>query len=127
MDIRSLWRHAEQMNRAIPAALFCCLCACDQLAPKAKNEPSPPPLTTPYQRFIPLPEVNSSVPGTHELYGGVPRPFLALDTMTGLLCRTWDFSWQKPTAEYQTNIQNLPTCNSLYVLSSVPSPASPPK
>ena len=66
-----------------------------------------PPKPRPVQRFVPLPEFA----GMPLLYG-VPRPFLALDTASGKLCRTWDFSWPNPS-ETQKSIQDLPTCETL--------------
>jgi len=67
--------------------------------------PSPPP--RPVQRFVPLPEF-AGMP----LVYGVPRPFLALDTASGKLCRTWDFTWPNPS-EMQRSIQDLPECETL--------------
>lgn len=58
------------------------------------------------QRFLPLPE---SAP----LYG-VPRPFVALDTVTGQLCRTANLTW---TGAEQSVISSLPVCVSLYISS----------
>jgi len=48
---------------------------------------------------------------------GVPRAFLALDSLTGQLCRTWDFRLPNPS-EAQKPLQNLPECVQIYVNSN---------
>lgn len=60
---------------------------------------------SPVQRFVSLPE--------NPIIYTVQRPFLALDTMTGKLCRPWDFRCENPT-DFQKDLQNLDTCVDLY-------------
>ena len=80
--------------------------ACGVPIEKSNQKGSIPADPRYYQRFLPLPE---SAP----LYG-VPRPFLALDTVTGQLCRTADLTWLgKETAA----ISGLPLCVNLYISS----------
>jgi hypothetical protein len=45
-----------------------------------------------------------------------PSPGMALDTMTGQLCRTWDWAYTaKPDA---SDLNTAPTCLSLYELTA---------
>ena len=97
--------------------IWCLLCACDREQTKnltptlSKSEPKASQKTG--QRFLPIPEAAGS-----PIIYMVPRPFLALDTITGQLCRTWDYSWPNPL-DAQRAIQGLPTCRSLYTSDQV--------
>jgi hypothetical protein len=108
-------------NVLIPA--LCFLSACDlpngktitETAPASKTEPpkTEPPKTEsikqrdPVQRFVPI-------SANETMLQGVLSSFLALDTKTGKLCRTWDFGWEHPTPT-QKSMQDLPTCEGLWV------------
>jgi hypothetical protein len=48
---------------------------------------------------------------------------VALDTVTGQLCRTWDWGFKNPSAVGTADIQNLPTCYSIYAADHIPTPA----
>lgn len=94
---------------------LCVLSACDvprtttkENPPAQKIEPAQAKPPRSVQRFVPLPEA----PGSPIVYT-VPRVFLALDTMTGQLCRTWDFTFPNPS-DVQRSIEDLPTCEILY-------------
>jgi hypothetical protein len=67
----------------------------------------------PVQRFLPLPET----PGAGAFLWGVPRAFLALDTLTGELCKTWDWKgetiFDKPSDDQQI-MGYMPECFGLY-------------
>lgn len=99
----------------IPTLLLLSACEAPQATtkekaatPSANPEPPKPAAAKqpmPVQRFIPI---SSNV----TIVYGVPSPFLALDTMTGILCKTWDFSWEHPTPGQKT-LQDLLTCESL--------------
>jgi hypothetical protein len=58
-------------------------------------------------RFVPLPEY----PG-NPLITGVPRPYVALDTSTGRLCKTWD--WNIPGS----GLNNIENCIEFVPLST---------
>jgi hypothetical protein len=77
---------------------ICFTSACD--VTPVKGVPSAE--SKPFQRFLPLPD---GVP----VYG-VPRPFLALDTVTGRLCQTVDSLGPQPSQA----VLSAPTCQSLY-------------
>jgi len=67
----------------------------------------------PAQRFVPLAETN----GAGAFLWGVPRPFLALDTVTGQLCKTWDFTYDLTdgrATDPQKLMSQMPACYALY-------------
>lgn len=97
--------------------IYCCavliiVAGCDVQRPEKSQGPGPPAGQY-FQRFVPVPET-----GTIGLLYGVPRPFVALDTVTGKLCRTWNFSWPSPS-DVQRVIQELPVCADLYEIDKV--------
>ena len=81
----------------IAAVLF--LTSCDKMQPveakaslAAAVHEMPP--THDYQRFIPISQEGR---GEFPLIKLVPVSYLALDTATGMLCKTWD--WNVPGSE----------------------------
>ena len=77
---------------------------CDQ-----KPAPKPTKISYPIRRF--------------DREAGMP-PDMALDTLTGQYCRTWDWSYKNPTAVGSADVQTLPTCLELF--SQYPSEISLP-
>gem|GEM_PF-5831325 len=75
---------------------------CDQTP--VQTMPAPHLETIHYQRFVPIPR-------SSEILGGVPwSGSVALDTMTGQMCRTYDMKLK--------NWESIPLCIDLYVAGS---------
>jgi hypothetical protein len=97
------------MKLLIAVLLFSLLIACDTAT---RNPSSGATIkdTAWIGRFVVIPEAANGEPV-------LPRGSFALDTVTGNLCRTWDFSWPNPSAA-QRNIQALPLCRQFYINST---------
>lgn len=65
----------------------------------------------PTGRFVLLPEGSGAIASANWANG---LNFMALDTMTGKMCRTWDFTFPNTTSGTQKAIEGLPLCSSLY-------------
>src|SRR5216683_679408 len=76
-------------------ALFQQSVGCDQ----AKPTPKPAKITFPIHRF----ERPASV-----------APDIALDTLTGQYCKTWEWKYKKSELAPTADLQDLPTCLSLF-------------
>lgn len=85
------------------------VCGCDSVVPRA--EVAAPKDSERVQRFVPVSG------GTQGVIWSVPQAYLALDTQTGSLCRTWDFHWDRPDA-VQSSLQELPTCQVVFANSA---------
>ena len=72
---------------------------CDSPQQSGKQEPAKPE-RPPIHRFE-----NVSMPGS---------PGVALDTVTGQLCRTWDWVYKAATNPNKGGLDDLPTCLSIY-------------
>ena len=99
-----LW-NSTTMKRLLLVLLVSFLAACES-EPKGKASLSNPQ-SQGIGRFVLIPEASTGEPI-------LPRGSFALDTITGNLCRTWDFSWQNASA-VQKNIQDLPLCRQFYI------------
>ena len=119
----SLSTMRDGMRRIFPVFLFCLLFGCDSVRQKAEELASPSQRGPSVQRFIPFPEIGGNIIGSWWLFG-LPRAYFALDTESGLMCRTWDFSFDNPNKAQQTAM-TIPTCNSLYTLSQTVKPPVP--
>lgn len=69
-------------------------------------ESSRPRSSAQIHRFIP---VRSTIPA----FSGIPLFYLAIDSATGSLCRTWDFHYNNEGTTEAVLSKTLPTCMSL--------------
>jgi hypothetical protein len=88
---------------ACQSSLFCvavmlALTSCRQQRESAVAQTA----TTDFQRFVPIP---TSTP----LFEGMQPGNLALDTKTGILCKTWE--WKQTSSA----LDGLPECSNVYV------------
>jgi hypothetical protein len=72
---------------------------CDQ--PPSAAKPDPPKAIHPIARFVPVDTHGSSD--------------VALDTMTGQLCRTWEWQYRGSNNPNKGGLDDLPVCYQIYL------------